>query len=38
MRCWTDGIEGQAGKGWMQERLVADITIFDPGTVTDNAT
>jgi hypothetical protein len=31
------GIEGMKVRGRMQERMVADITIFNPKTVTDNA-
>ncbi|MFT6770909.1 MAG: N-acyl-D-aspartate/D-glutamate deacylase [Congregibacter sp.] len=29
---------GDTGLAAMQERMIADITIFDPQTVTDNAT
>jgi len=32
------GIEAMNVRGRMQENMVADITVFDPKTVTDNAT
>ena len=32
------GLKAMQARGRMQEGMVADITIFDPGTVTDNAT
>ena len=32
------GLQAMQERGRMQERMVADITVFDPGTVTDNAT
>ena len=32
------GVEGMKVRGRMQEGMVADITIFDPDTVTDNGT
>ena len=32
------GLEAMQVRGRMQEGMVADITIFDPNTVTDNAT
>ncbi len=32
------GLQAMQERGRMQEGMVADITVFDPGTVTDNAT
>jgi N-acyl-D-glutamate deacylase len=32
------GLKAMQGRGRMQKGMVADITIFDPETVTDNAT
>ncbi len=33
-----NGVEQMATKGRLQEGMDADITIFDPATVTDNST